>query len=300
MSECSTETEATVSIADALVEAVRRAGAPACVGLDPVLERLPAAVARDEPLEAIRGFCLGVLDAVAGHIPCVKLQAACFERYRHAGVAVLEELIGAARQRELQVILDAKRGDIGISAAHYAASAFAAGDDAPRERLAQWITINAYFGADGITPFLDGGGGVFALVRTSNPGGNALQSQRLADGRTIAESVGELVAEVGRAYVGSSGYSAVGAVVGATQPREAVALRERMPQQVFLMPGYGAQGGGLEALAECVDEQGQGVLVSASRSVIYAEPAGGGTWQEAVADAARSMAEEVGRAAGVR
>ncbi|MCP3905921.1 MAG: orotidine-5'-phosphate decarboxylase, partial [Planctomycetes bacterium] len=166
--------------------------------------------------------------------------------------------------------------------------------------LAQWVTVNAYFGADGISPFLGDGGGVFALVRTSNTGGDALQSQRLMDGRTIAESIAELVASLGRSHLGASGFSSLGAVVGATQPREAVALREWMPQQVFLMPGYGAQGGGLDALTECVDEQGRGVLVSASRSVIYAEPEGGDTWQQAVADAARRMADDVGRAAGVR
>ncbi|MCP3904196.1 MAG: orotidine-5'-phosphate decarboxylase, partial [Planctomycetes bacterium] len=178
-------TETPVYVVDALLDAVDRVGAPACVGLDPVHERLPTAAGPgasvDECLDAIRGFCLGVLDAVAAHVPCVKFQSACFERYRHHGVGLLEELIAAARQRELHVILDAKRGDIGISAAHYAAATFAPDDEPPPEHLAQWVTVNAYFGADGISPFLGDGGGVFALVRTSNTGGDALQSQRLMD-----------------------------------------------------------------------------------------------------------------------
>ena len=133
-------------------------------------------------------------------------------------------------ERELHVILDFKRGDIGISAAHYAASA---------DGRCDWLTANPYLGVDGLEPFIrpTASGrrlGAFALVRTSNPGGDAIQSLRLEDGRTVAQSVADLVAEAGEACLGGSGYSALGAVVGATKAGDAVELRRRMPRQIFL------------------------------------------------------------------
>jgi orotidine-5'-phosphate decarboxylase len=275
--------------ADRLIDAVDRLAAPACVGIDPVLARLPATGAgAGSAIDAIRSFTLGVLDATAGVVPCVKLQSACFERYGHAGVALLEEMMAAARERELVVILDAKRGDIGLSAEHYAAAAF--GDDETAGAGADWITINAWLGDDGILPFL-ARGAAFALVRTSNPGGDAVQTPRLADGRSVAEAVAALVADLGRPFVGARGYSTLGAVVGATKPDDAARLRAAMPEQIFLVPGFGAQGAGVDDVRACFDGDGRGAIVTASRSVIYAA---------AVADAARSFADDVGRAAGMR
>jgi orotidine-5'-phosphate decarboxylase len=194
------------------------------------------------------------------------------------------------------VILDAKRGDIGLSARHYAAAAFAPCHGAPAP---QWITINGYLGADGMRPFLASGHGAFALVRTSNPGGTVLQAQRLADGRTVAECLAGIVAELGREHLGASGYSTLGAVVGATQRAELEGLRRVMPQQIFLVPGYGAQGGTAEDVAACFHDRGRGAIVTASRSVIYAE-APDGDWPRAVRDAARRLADEVGAVAGMR
>lgn len=295
-------TKVVTHIADALVEAVERCAAPICVGIDPVASRLPPALrprdaSRETALAAIRSFVLGVLDAVATQVPCVKLQSACFERFGHRGVAVLESSIREARARGLQVILDAKRGDIGISAEHYAAAAFGAGDD--DEDRPGWITVNAYLGEDGIRPFLENGGGAFALVRTSNPGGDAVQGQRLADGRTVAESVAAMIAMIGRDHLGARGYSALGAVVGATKADDAAALRARMPQQILLLPGVGTQGGRVDDLRPCFGRDGVGALVTASRSVIYAD-ATGDDWRGAVTGAARALADEVGRAAGLR
>ncbi|MHC4142280.1 MAG: orotidine-5'-phosphate decarboxylase [Planctomycetota bacterium] len=284
--------------ADRLVAAVDRAGAPACVGIDPVIGRLPAPLravkaAASKPIETLMDFSLGLLDAIADLVPCVKIQSACFERYGHRGVQTLERVIGEATQRGFAVILDAKRGDISVTGEHYAAAAFGprAGGGRP-----DWITVNSYLGADAIEPFLRPGAGVFALVRTTNPGSDAVQSQRLADGRTVAESVAKMVATLGEAHVGGCGYSAVGAVVGATRPDEISALRALMPRQVFLVPGYGSQGGGVDDIRPCFDARGRGAVVSASRSVIYAFDPDAGDWTGAVTDAAKRFADEVARA----
>jgi orotidine-5'-phosphate decarboxylase len=285
-------------VADRLLAAIDRLSAPVCVGLDPVLERLPASLQprqadAESTADAIAAFTHGVLDAVHAHVPCVKFQSACFERYGWQGVRALHEAIGHANQLGLKVILDAKRGDIGISAEHYAAAAF----DAPKR--ADWLTINAYLGADGIKPFLRESCGAFALVRTSNPGGDALQGMKLAYGGTIADAVAAMVASIGSNHVGKRGYSALGAVVGATKPADAERLRQTMPQQIFLVPGYGAQGGGVNDILPCF-QGGSGAIVTASRSVIYAFDKNESNWQQAVSDAAARLADEIGRAVGLR
>lgn len=274
---------------DRLVEAIRTAGSPACVGLDPVLEKLPAPLrsAHADPVQAIAAFCRGVVGAVAGHVAAVKFQSACFERYGGPGVAALWSLQREAAAAGLAVVLDAKRGDIGFTAEHYAAAVAAGGAHA--------LTANAYLGPDTLKPYLDKGLGLFVLVRTSNPGGDAVQSPKLADGRTVAELLADHVAAVGEGRTGRHGYSDVGAVVGATKAADGRALRARMPRQVFLVPGYGAQGGtadDIRALLDGKPECGGGVLVTASRSVIY--PAGAeGSWEKAVTRAAIAFATEV-------
>jgi len=288
--------------ADRLLAAIERAGSPVCVGIDPVVQRLPAAlqpVVGDAAacVAAIRSFSIGVLDAVAPHVACVKLQSACFERYGASGVEALQAVAAAARDRGLQVVLDAKRGDISVSAEHYAHAAFGGETGGEpgvgRAGSADWLTINSYFGADGIRPFLRPGHGLFALVRTSNPGGDRVQAARLEDGRTVAELVAAMVAEVGAESVGAGGYSALGAVVAATRPDEAAALRALMPQQVFLVPGFGAQGGDAESVRPCFAADGRGAIVTASRSVIYAFSPGQSDWTGAVGDAAAALAEQV-------
>ncbi len=290
--------------ADRLLESIERAGSPVCVGIDPVIDRLPEALRPADrtpaaAVGAIEEFTTGVLEAVAGHVPCVKFQSACFERYRHLGVEALYRLMADAKRRGLVVILDAKRGDIGLSAGHYAAAAFdpwpeTAGDDRP-----DWLTINSYFGADGIVPFLRRGHGVFALVRTSNPGGDAIQGRSLADGRPVAAAVAEVIASVGEAEIGERGYSALGAVVGATRPEVARELRRLMPRQIFLVPGFGAQGGRTQDAMACFDRDGSGAIVTASRSVIYAFDQGS-DWTGSVSAAAATFADEIARAVGLR
>lgn len=277
--------------ADRLLARVRAVGAATCVGLDPVIDRLPSALEPSDRADAaacalaIERFSLGVVEAVADHAAAVKIQAACFERHGADGFAAMARVLRAAHASGLVVVYDAKRGDIGISAEHYAASARAFGAD--------WTTVNAYLGADGLRPFLAAGGAAFALVRTSNPSGDALQGQRLADGRTVAEMVADLVTEVGRESLGASGYSALGAVVGATKRAEIAALRARMPQAWFLVPGYGAQGGTADDVRAAFAKDGGGALITASRSVIYPAAQGGDDWKSAVRDAAKAFAHEI-------
>jgi len=277
--------------ADALAAAITRIGSPICVGLDPVLEQLPSDIrARHyEPLAAIAEFCRGVLAAIAGIVPAVKFQSACFERYGGKGVTLLEELSEHAAASGLIVVWDAKRGDIGISASHYAAAA--------KRMHAHFITVSGYLGMSGVTPFLDAGLGVFVLVRTSNPDSDAVQSPRLADGRTVGEMMADAVAALGggESRKGACGLSAAGAVVGATKSGEGASLRQRMPDHIFLIPGYGAQGGTAADIRSMVrpDAEFPGVLVTSSRAIIYAPPLANQPWPQAVQSAAKLMAAEI-------
>lgn len=292
--------------ADRLALLCRQRGAPVCVGLDPVFERLPQTLRdqaqgerhRDESRQrvtAIERYCVEVIEAVVAHVPCVKVQAGCFERYRAAGFEAMFRVIAAARQRGLQVILDAKRGDIGPSAAHYAAGLLEGGDSADA------LTVNAYLGADALQPFIDVAvrqrKGLFALVRTSNPGSDQVQSLVLKNEQSVAQAVGAMVAEAGGArpdYLGETGDSLLGAVVGATKPTDIAALRRAMPRQIFLVPGFGAQGGGVAEVRPCFRGDGTGALVTASRSVIYAyEKGDADDWRKAVGEAARQFNEQL-------
>lgn len=265
--------------------AIDAAGAPVCVGLDPVVERLPPEVRIGTDSGSLARFSLGIIDAVSGIVPCIKIQAACFERYGSDGFKALEEVMAHAKAAGLVTILDAKRGDIGISAEHYAAALFG-------HFSADWCTANAYLGMDGVTPFL-ARGGVFALVRTSNPASDALQSLQLADGRSVAAAVASLVAATGADSIGTSGFSSLGAVVGATKVQDATALRSVMPQQLFLVPGYGAQGGTADDVRCCFRADGKGAIITASRSVIYPTGKTGEHWKSAVERAARTFAAEI-------
>jgi orotidine-5'-phosphate decarboxylase len=217
----------------------------------------------------------------------VKPQSACFERYGSAGYAVLERVVAHAKLLGFVVILDAKRGDIGSSAEHYAAGARSMGAD--------WITVSPYMGPSTIEPFLEAGLGVFALCRTSNPDSDRLQTLDTG-GVTLAERTAEMIAQMGAAHTGGSGLSVLGAVVGATKSAEDGArLRACMPDQILLVPGVGAQGGTAAEVVPLV-RAGQrtpgtaGVVVNASRSVLYPKRAPGQAWQGAVRRAADQFA----------
>ena len=298
--------------ADSLLAAIEEKGSPVCVGLDPVYERLPEELRKDgqdevEQTEFIGIFCHEVLRAVAPIVPAVKIQSAYFERYGSVGVDLYELLVEAARDRGLIVIGDVKRGDIGSTAEAYAVghltgmfSPFGVVDRTPDA-----ITVNGYFGADGLAPFVevaaDCGKGIFVLVRTSNPSAVAIQDFADAAGTKLYEHVAAQVAKIGagQGLTGQSGYSCVGAVVGATYPDDARRLRRLMPRQMFLVPGYGAQGATAEACAAAFKGDGTGAIVNASRSVIYAyekSEYAGVDWRGAIAAAARAFAKDVRQA----
>ncbi len=281
-----------VPYADRMMDAVERKGGPVCVGLDPRWSELPAVFrdAHGDDLEgraaAILEFHRALLDVVAPLIPVVKPQVAFYEALGVPGWRCWLETIAAARDRGLLVIGDVKRGDLGSTAEAYAEAHFdLAGCDA--------LTLNAYMGRDSLEPFLrrcrDGGRGVYVLVKTSNPGSADLQDLEVGNLRVYEEMAVLLrgwAAEPG--LVGKRGWSSMGAVVGATYPREAAALRRMIPAVPFLVPGYGAQGGTADDAAAAFDARGQGAVVSSSRGITQARLEGA-PWERAVEVAVRTM-----------
>ena len=252
--------------ADRLAAAVERKGAPLCVGLDPDPALMPAGLGVVE-------FCRGIVDAVAGAVVAVKPQSAFFEAQGTTGWEALAEVCEYARAAGLLVIADAKRGDVPSTARAYAA-AFAP--------LADAVTVNPYLGHDSLEPFFERDElGVFVLVKTSNPSSADIQDLPLADGRPLWQHVAGLVDRWGADLVGARGLSSVGAVVGATYPDVLETIRGLLPRAVLLLPGVGAQGGRPEDLAAAFAAGPASALVSASRSVLYADR--GSSWQEAAA-----------------
>ncbi|MCA9274197.1 MAG: orotidine-5'-phosphate decarboxylase [Phycisphaerales bacterium] len=276
---------------DRLIQRTADVGSPVCVGLDPVAGKLPDELRAKfgTDVEAVEAFCLGVIEASAEFAAAFKPQSACFERLGAPGFAAMGRVIAQARKLGVPVVLDAKRGDIGISATHYAEAVRALGADA--------VTVNAYLGPSTVMPYLEAGLGVFVLVRTSNPDSDEVQSQKLKSGETVAERMAGLVRTLGSSHVTPTGMSDAGAVIGLTKSADGARLRELMPEQVFLVPGYGAQGGGASDLKPLLSSNtelpGRGVLVNASRSVIYAPTQANESWQDAVARAARDMTSDL-------
>ena len=261
--------------------AVRSSGTFAVVGLDPHLNRLPAVYRRtyeglsgvafrEAAADAVVQFNRLVIDAIAGLVPAVKPQFAFYEELGAPGFAALEETCRMARQAGLLVLGDAKRGDIASTASAYARSILA--PDGPFHCDA--VTINPWMGMDTLDPFIDvcaeTGGGVFVLVRTTNPGSPLLQHH--GDPRA-ATLVANALANKGESMVGPSGMSSVGAVVGAMTGDEATFLRDRMPAAWFLVPGIGAQGGATADAIAGIRPDGLGCLVNSSRAVLYPKEA---------------------------
>ncbi len=235
------------------------------------------------PGVGVSEFCRGIVDAVTGIAVAVKPQAAFFEAQGAAGWAALAEVCDYASAAGLLVIADAKRGDVPSTARAYAA-AFAP--------LADAVTVNPYLGHDSLEPFFERDGlGVLVVLKTSNPGSADLQDLPLEDGLPLWQHVAGLVDRWGEDFVGASGLSSVGAVVGATHPQLLETVRMLLPRAVLLLPGVGAQGGRLEDLAAAFAPGPASALVSASRSVIYADRGAG--WQEGAAAEAARLADEL-------
>jgi orotidine-5'-phosphate decarboxylase len=271
--------------ADRLIAAIKEKGNPCVVGLDPRLDSMPDFVVASHSAEpraeavrsAITTFNRIIIEAVSPHVPAVKLQAAFYEQYGLPGLHALEESIGIAKEHGLVVIVDAKRNDISSTAEAYA-NAYLGRSAVFGSRQPVFdvdcITVSPFLGGDSLKPFIDAcseyGKGIFILVKTSNPGSVDLQNQLLSrTGEPLYKELARLVDGYGEGVVGESGYSSVGAVVGATFPEEAKELRKIMPRTIFLVPGFGAQGGTGRSAAACFNADGLGAVVSASRSITY-------------------------------
>ena len=256
---------------DALIEGIERMGNPTAVGLDTQLAHLPEGFAGKvesfaDAADALLRYNKALVDALCGIVPCAKVQIAYYEMYGVPGMQAFRETIDYAKAKGMVVIADAKRNDIGATASAYANAYLG---ETPLGEKAD----SAFPGLDGVEPFRKAsavrGGGIFALVKTSNPSGVQLQDLKIGE-RTVYEVMGDLVSEWGKDCIGEHGYSSIGAVVGATYPEQGAALRQRLPHTFFLVPGYGAQGATGKDLRGCFDAQGRGAVVNASRSILTA------------------------------
>lgn len=294
----------TIHFADRLNAAITQKGSPICVGLDPRLEQLPefiktkAQKAHKNPFtaaaESILEFNKGIIDAVADLVPIVKPQIAFFEQYGYEGMRAFYETLNYARQKGALTLVDVKRGDIGSTAEAYAKAFLGKIDLFGKETTcfdADAVTINPYLGWDGVKPFAEQarkyGKGVFVLVKTSNKSSGDLQDLEMKDGKTAYEIMGHYLDSWGADDVGESGYSLLGAVVGATYPQQAAKLRKIMPQTIFLVPGYGAQGGTAADVKPCFNADGRGAIVNSSRGIIFAWEGSDVFTEKDYADAAR-------------
>ncbi|MBD3292513.1 MAG: orotidine-5'-phosphate decarboxylase, partial [Armatimonadia bacterium] len=273
------ENEVPAHFADRLMAAIDEKNSRVCVGIDPVPERMPDVLLPPDGKwternisEAFNEFCSRIIRAVADHAAVVKFNSAFFEALSPLGVGLLDSLVTTAADLGLVTILDAKRSDIGSTAAAYARAVFGR-YPADQGAVPDAVTVNPYLGSDGIMPFLaeadELGTGIFVLVKTSNPSSAELQDLD-AGGWPVYRHIAELVQQWGESRIGESGWSSVGAVAGATWPRQLVELREAMPHTPLLVPGYGAQGGGAEDVVAAFDEEGLGAVVNSSRGIIYA------------------------------
>ncbi len=298
-------------ITDALIERIVGMKNPTCVGLDTSFDYLPdemRAGVKDfaGAAERIFDFNKTLIDRLYDVVPSVKVQIAYYEMYGAPGLKAFEETLRYAAEKGLIVIADAKRNDIGSTAACYS-SAFLGETNVEGNALrafpADFLTVNAYLGTDGIAPFVDDckkrDRGIFVLVKTSNPSSGELQNKLLADGTPVYEYMGALVEKWGEGTEGKYGYSAVGAVVGATHPEEAARLRKLLPHTFFLIPGYGAQGGNAQMLKCCFGADGLGGVVNNSRGILCAYRKRGGTYYDAARAAALDMQRDLASVLGL-
>lgn len=297
-------------ITDRLIEKIIDLQNPTCVGLDTLFDYLPdemraGAKTFEDAAERVFEFNKKIVDTVVDIVPSVKVQIAYYEMYGTAGMKAYEETLKYAADKGMVVIADAKRNDIGSTAACYAKTFLGETEvngNAYKPFPSDYVTVNAYLGTDGIAPFVEqcekNDKGIFVLVKTSNPSGAELQNLMLENGKPVYEYMGGLVEKWGESTVGSYGYSAVGAVVGATHPTEAARLRQVLPHTFFLIPGYGAQGGNAEMLKSCFGANGLGGVVNNSRGILCAYKKNGGTYYEAARAACIAMQKDLSSVIG--
>lgn len=268
-----------------LISNIRKTNAPIVVGLDPMLNYIPEHIQKkafaefgetlEGAAEAIWQYNKGIVDATCDLIPAVKPQIAMYEQFGIPGLIAYKKTVEYCKAKDLVVIGDIKRGDIGSTSAAYAVGHLGQVQVGSKKYAGfdeDFATVNPYLGSDGVKPFMDvckeEKKGIFVLVKTSNPSSGEFQD-RVIDGRPLYELVGEKVAQWGDELMGD-GYSYVGAVVGATYPKMGKVLRKIMPKTFILVPGYGAQGGKGADLVHFFNEDGLGAIVNSSRGIIAA------------------------------
>lgn len=271
---------------DRLISKIIETKNPTVVGLDPKLEYVPEFIKEKcfkkdgETLEAaakaIFKFNKAIIDEIYDIVPAIKPQAAYYEMYGYRGVKTLEKTIRYAREKGMFVITDGKRNDIGATMEAYTAAHLGSvkvGNSELQPFGADALTVNGYLGTDGISPLLEvcreSDKGIFVLVKTSNKSSGELQD-KLMDGTPVYAVMGDMCENWGSEQIGKYGYSSVGAVVGATYPEQLTELRKRLPHTMFLVPGYGAQGGGAKGIAGAFDQNGLGAIVNSSRAIMCA------------------------------
>jgi orotidine-5'-phosphate decarboxylase len=281
----------TLNFSDRLFQKQKEKESLLCVGLDPHFDLVPEEFKRGKSSTlAIENFLLALLPVIAPHCSCVKPNLAFYEIWGSEGWKVLENICEQAKKMGLIVIADGKRNDIGSTACKYA-SAFL-GMGTPFDAL----TVTPYVGQDGILPFVETASknekGVFILVKTSNPGAGEFQDLAVGDS-LLHEEVAQSVSRIGSEYIGESGFSCVGAVIGATHPEDIKILRTEMPSQPFLVPGYGTQGGSKEDILPAFYQDGRGAVINASRSILFASAEKGSDVVQNVGNAAKVKKEEL-------
>lgn len=271
---------------DRLIEKIVQTQNPSVVGLDPKLEYVPQFII-DKKIKkygkslkaaskAILEFNKAIIDEIHDICPAIKPQAAYYEMYGYEGVKTLYKTIQYAQNKGMFVMTDGKRNDIGATMEAYATAHLGLTDVCGEEIPAfgaDALTVNGYLGTDGIAPLLEKcdayDKGIFVLVKTSNKSSGELQDLKIGD-KTVYATMGELCENWGKDHMGKYGYSCVGAVVGATYPEQLEEMRKALPHTFFLVPGYGAQGGGAEGVAKGFDKNGLGAIVNSSRGVMCA------------------------------
>lgn len=292
-------------IIDSLIEKIKETGNPSVIGLDPHIDILPTHLTSDTSKSityAIFEFNRNIMNAVCGIVPAVKPQIAFYEQFGVKGIECYIKTVSYAKRKGFIVIGDIKRGDVPSTAEAYSAGHL--GTVKVRNKEMQifgedFVTVNPYLGSDSVEPFLNDckkfDKGIFVLVKTSNKGSADFQDLDV-NGKKLYEVVGERVSDWGKDLIGEYGFSSVGAVVGATHPKDAAKLRKAMPQTFFLVPGYGAQGGKAADLAVYFDKNGLGALINSSRGILAAYknyPKGEEFYAEAARQAALDMRKEI-------
>lgn len=293
-----------------LCKKIKELHAPVVVGLDPMLNYIPAHIQKkafaeygetlEGAAEAIWQYNKGIVDAVYDLIPAVKPQIAMYEQFGIPGLMAFQKTVSYCKEKGLIVIGDIKRGDIGSTSAAYAVGHVGkakVGNNWITPFEEDFVTVNPYLGSDGVRPFIDvckeEKKGLFILVKTSNPSSGEFQDQQI-NGRPLYELVGEKVAQWGEEHMGQD-YSYIGAVVGATYPEIGKELRKLMPKTFILVPGYGAQGGKGADLVHYFNEDGLGAIVNSSRGIIaaYKQEAYASFGEEGYADASRQAVKDM-------